>query len=142
MLCGSVLTSYVGVVGLARRMAQDKNLPALLLGRNRMFGTNHTIIFSFFFVCWMLFVFSHGDVLVLSSVYAISFLCVMALFAIGSIALRRSQKLPWTAYQIALVGSALSAVLLAVFVNSTIFMAKLRPRDGGNGFPVTTSFGQ
>eukprot|EP00048_Salpingoeca_helianthica_P001061 m.46254 g.46254 ORF g.46254 m.46254 type:complete len:469 (+) comp11105_c0_seq1:224-1630(+) len=128
VLCGSVLTSYVGVVGLARRMAQDRHLPALLLGRNRTFGTNHTIIFGFFVLCWLLYAFSRGDVLVLGSVYAISFLCVMALFAIGALALLRSARQPLKPHTVAPILLALAAVVIAVVVNGFIFAAKLSAR--------------
>jgi amino acid transporter len=128
VLCGSVLTSYVGVVGLARRMAQDRHLPAALLGRNRTFGTNHTIIFGFFGLCCLLFVFSQGDVLVLGSVYAISFLCVMALFAIGALALMRSARTPMRLAVVAPILAALAAVVVAVIVNGFIFAAKLGSR--------------
>ncbi len=124
-----MLTSYVGVVGLARRMAQDRNLPAVLLGRNRAFGTNHTIIFGFFGVCWALFILSKGDLLVLGSVYAVSFLCVMALFAVGSIVLHQSKRLPWRPQTLATVAIALAAVILAILVNINIFVTKLGARS-------------
>ena len=109
-------------------MAQDKNLPAFLLGRNRMFGTNHTIIFGFLAVCWALFYLSRGDVLVLGSIYAIAFLCVMGLFAVGSIALQESRRQPWRVRQVATVSCALGAVVLAVLVNCNIFLLKLESR--------------
>ncbi len=125
VLSGSVLTSYVGVVGLARRMAQDKNLPSVLLGRNRLFGTNHTIIFGFFGVCWALFRITGGNVLILGSVYALAFLCVMGLFALGSVALRQSQRQEWTTSDLTTVSLAIGAVLVAIFVNTNIFLTKI-----------------
>ena len=51
VLSGAVLTSYVGVVGLIRRMSLDRCLPQVLLKRNRARKTNHFIILSFFLVC-------------------------------------------------------------------------------------------
>ncbi|CAN0154970.1 unnamed protein product, partial [Phaeothamnion confervicola] len=48
VLSGAVLTAYVGITGLIRRMAKDRCLPQFLLSTNRWRGTNHNIIFGFF----------------------------------------------------------------------------------------------
>ncbi len=125
VLCGSVLTSYVGVVGLARRMAQDRHLPGMLLGRNRLFGTNHTIIFGFFFLSLLLQIVTGGNVLVLGSVYALSFLCVMGLFAVGCIALHKSRRTPLRGPLLAPIAVALLAIVIAILVNLNIFASKL-----------------
>lgn len=49
MLSGAVLTSYVGVTGLLRRLALDRVLFQFLLAENRR-HTNHWIIIGFFIV--------------------------------------------------------------------------------------------
>ncbi len=41
VLSGAVLTSYVGVIGLVRRMSLDRCLPQFLLRENRRRRTNH-----------------------------------------------------------------------------------------------------
>ncbi len=51
VLSGAVLTSYVGVTGLVRRMTLDRCLPQGLLSANAWRGTNHWIILGFLAVC-------------------------------------------------------------------------------------------
>ena len=50
VLAGSVLTAYVGIVGLVRRMALDRCLPDFFLSTNALRGTPHWIILAFFAV--------------------------------------------------------------------------------------------
>lgn len=50
VLSGAVLTAYVGVSGLIRRMAMDRCLPQFLLHTNALRGTVHWIIIGFFVV--------------------------------------------------------------------------------------------
>lgn len=95
VLSGAVLTSYVGVIGLVRRMSLDRCLPAVFLKQNEWKQTNHWIIISFFALCTMILFVTQGDVEKLAGVYTLSFLCVMALFAIGNLLLKyRRRKLP------------------------------------------------
>jgi amino acid transporter len=51
VLSGAVLTAYVGVTGLMRRMALDRCLPQFLLKENKLRKTNHWIIIGFFLLC-------------------------------------------------------------------------------------------
>ncbi len=51
VLSGAVLTAYVGVTGLVRRMALDRCLPQFLLKENKLRNTNHWIIIGFFALC-------------------------------------------------------------------------------------------
>lgn len=87
VLSGAVLTSYVGVTGLCKRMALDRCLPQFLLKENRR-GTNHIIILSFFLLCSSILLITQGKVITLAGVYTISFLSVMAIFAVGNILLK------------------------------------------------------
>ena len=48
VLAGSVLTAYVGVTGLMRRLALDRVLPAVFMRTNKLRGTPHWIIIGFF----------------------------------------------------------------------------------------------
>ncbi|MEZ4241788.1 MAG: APC family permease [Myxococcota bacterium] len=119
VLSGAVLTSYVGVTGLVRRMALDRCLPQFLLAENEWRHTNHWIIFGFFGICCSILAVTEGDVEVLAGVYIFSFLSVMALFATGNLLLKGSRgKLPrdtrasWPAVVI-----ALGAVLLGLIGN-------------------------
>ena len=88
VLSGAVLTSYVGVTGLCRRLAMDRCMPSFLLAENEWRRTNHWIILGFFGLCTSLYLILRGNVNSLSNVYTISFLCVMALFAIGDMLLK------------------------------------------------------
>ncbi|RMG49016.1 MAG: APC family permease [Acidobacteria bacterium] len=92
VLSGAVLTSFVGVNGLVGRMTLDRCLPQFLLKRNRR-GTTHRIIIGFFLLCVSILFITHGELRTLAGVYTISFLSVMALFAVGNILLKvkRSQ---------------------------------------------------
>ncbi|MCK5795831.1 MAG: APC family permease [Deltaproteobacteria bacterium] len=119
VLSGAVLTSYVGVTGLMRRMALDRCLPQLLLKQNGWRHTNHYIIGLFFAIAVAILFVTGGNVSTLAGVYTISFLSVMALFAIGNMLLKikrgrlpRSVKASWVA-----VVFGLSAVLLALIGN-------------------------
>ncbi len=97
VLSGAVLTSFVGVTGLMRRMALDRTLPQVLLRRNRWRGTNHWIVLAFFAVCVSILVVTRGEVEMLAGVYTLSFLSVMALFAVGNMLLKvRRARLPRT----------------------------------------------
>src|SRR3989338_847252 len=95
VLCGAVLTGYVGVTGLANRMTLDRCLPQFLLGRNSFRGTLHWIIIGFFLLTTSLFVIVNGNVNILDGVYAIAFLFVMALFSVGNMILKyKRNRLP------------------------------------------------
>jgi amino acid transporter len=109
VLSGAVLTSYVGVTGLVRRMSLDRCLPQFLLAQNRWRGTNHWILAAFFVLCSSILLVSAGDIQVLAGVYTLSFLGVMALFAIGNMLLKvkrarlpRSVRANWPSVVIAL----------------------------------------
>ncbi|MEO8335535.1 MAG: APC family permease [bacterium] len=111
VLSGAVLTSYVGVTGLVRRMSLDRCLPQVLLTENRWRETNHWIILGFFAVCTSILIITHGSISVLAGVYTLAFLSVMALFAVGNMMLKsKRQQLPrgirasWTTVWLALAG--------------------------------------
>ncbi len=119
VLSGAVLTAYVGVTGLMRRMGLDRCLPQVMLRENRRRKTNHWIILTFFAVCVSILFFTGGNVATLAGVYTLSFLAVMALFAVGNMMMKvRRAKLPreirasWP-----MVAVALAAVLLALVGN-------------------------
>ncbi len=110
VLSGAVLTSYVGVTGLVRRMSLDRCLPQFLLRENRMRNTNHWIIIGFFLLCVSILMFTMGEVSLLAGVYTLSFLAVMALFAVGNMLLKvvrarlpREVRASWPAVLVALI---------------------------------------
>jgi amino acid transporter len=91
VLSGAVLTSFVGVTGLVRRMALDQGVPRFLLRSNRL-GTHHRIIIVFFLLCSFILLVTGGRLLNLAGVYTLSFLGVMTLFAFGNILLKIKRK--------------------------------------------------
>lgn len=88
VLSGSILTAYVGVTGLCRRLAGDRCMPQFLLAENSWRHTNHYIILGFFGLCSSLYLILRGNVETLSNVYTVSFLGVMSLFAVGDMILK------------------------------------------------------
>jgi amino acid transporter len=119
VLCGAVLTSFVGVNGLVKRMTLDRCLPQFLLKENKR-GTTHRIVISFFLLSASILLITQGDVVVLGGVYAIAFLLVMSLFAIGNILLKvRRAKLPrHYRASVPLVVIALAATITGVVANT------------------------
>ena len=94
VLSGAVLTSFVGVNGLIKRMTLDRILPNFFLKENKQ-GSTYRILILFFALCVSVLVVTDGEIGPLAGVYAISFLTVMAFFAIGNILLKiRRSKLP------------------------------------------------
>lgn len=135
VLSGAVLTAYVGVTGLMRRMALDRCLPQIFLAENKARKTNHFIIIGFFLLCvsivWVNTRPKAGLtqeeaeaalLTTLAGVYTISFLGVMALFAVGNMLLKikrkrlpRDVKAAWPAVIV-----ALAAVLVGLVANALI----------------------
>lgn len=119
VLSGAVLTGYVGITGLIRRMAKDRCLPQFLLQENKWRGTNHHIIFGFFILASSQVLLLKGDISLLSGVYTFAFLGVMTIFSIGVMILKfkrptlpREVTVPyWT------IAIGLCCVLVAFFGN-------------------------
>jgi amino acid transporter len=94
VLCGAVLTSFVGVSGLLNRMTLDRILPNYLLKQNAR-GSHYRIVISFLVLCISVLFATHGHLESLAGVYTFSFLAVMALFGIGNLLLKfKRRKLP------------------------------------------------
>lgn len=94
VLCGAVLTSFVGVSGLLKRMTLDRILPNYFLKENKN-GSNYRIIITFLILCVSVMFVTKGKLESLAGVYTFSFLAVMALFGIGNLLLKvKRRKLP------------------------------------------------
>lgn len=94
VLCGAVLTAFVGVSGLLKRMTLDRILPNYFLKENKN-GSNYRIIFSFLVLCVSVLFATEGKLESLAGVYTFSFLSVMGLFGIGNLLLKlKLKKLP------------------------------------------------
>lgn len=88
VLAASLLTGYVGINGLVRRMSMDRCLPQVLLTTNPWTGTDSIILVGFFVLCVSQVVVLDCDVKALGGVYCYSFLTVMTIFALGNILLK------------------------------------------------------
>ncbi|MBC7567219.1 MAG: APC family permease [Pedobacter sp.] len=91
VLGGAVLTSYVGVTGLAERIALDRILPNFLLKKNAR-DVSYRIVIGFFFLCVSILLVTRGNLANLAGVYTFSFLAVMALFGLGNLLLKAKRK--------------------------------------------------
>ncbi len=91
VLCGAVLTGYVGVSGLMNRMSLDGCLPSFLLKVNKQ-ESHPRIILTFFLLCASILLVTKGELLSLAGVYTISFLGVMSLFAVSNLILRHTRS--------------------------------------------------
>lgn len=118
VLSGAVLTSYIGVNGLIKRMTLDRILPQFFLKENKR-GSSYRILTTFFILCISVLMVTRGELGPLAGVYTISFLSVMALFAIGNLMLKiKRASLPRPEYApIILVFIALFAIFLALYGN-------------------------
>ncbi|DBA01630.1 TPA: hypothetical protein N0F65_011386 [Lagenidium giganteum] len=95
VLSGAVLTSYIGIVGLAQRLSIDRVLPRFLMIKNNWRNTNHFIIIAYFLVASSLVVALNGDTATLAGVFAFAFLGVMMSFAVGCIFLKvKREEIP------------------------------------------------
>ena len=118
VLCGAVLTSYVGVTGLIKRMTLDRILPQALLKETKR-GSSPRIIILFFLLCLSVLFLTNADTTALAGVYTISFLTVMAFFAFGNFLLkikRARLPRPETA-SVATVSIATLGVVAALYGN-------------------------
>ena len=98
VLCGAVLTSFVGVSGLVNRMTLDRILPNFFLKQNKK-GSHYRIAFAFLLLCVSVLIATNGVLTSLAGVYTFSFLSVMALFGIGNLMLKvKRKKLPRPEY--------------------------------------------
>lgn len=91
VLCGAVLTGFIGVSGLINRMALDEALPLWFSKVNKK-GSYPRIITLFFIACVSILLVTNGQLSSLAGVYAISFLAVMSMFALGNIVLKITRR--------------------------------------------------
>lgn len=118
VLSGAVLTSFVGVGGLLKRMTLDRILPQFLLKENKK-NSSPRILMLFYILCLSILFITEGELGPLAGVYTISFLLVMAFFGIGNLLLKiKRAKLPRPEYATPVtVILGISGVLLALYGN-------------------------
>jgi amino acid transporter len=77
VLSGAVLTAFIGVNGLMKRMTLDRIFPQALLKENSR-GSSPRILILFYILCFSILFITAGELAPLAGVYTISFLLVMA----------------------------------------------------------------
>lgn len=118
VLSGAVLTSFVGVGGLLKRMTLDRVLPQLLLKENKK-GSSPRILILFYLLCLSVLFITEGELGPLAGVYTISFLSVMIYFGFGNFLLKiKRSRLPRperaTEFAVAV---AIFAIIVALYGN-------------------------
>lgn len=118
VLSGAVLTSFIGVSGLMKRMTLDRIFPQTLLKENSK-GSSPRILILFFILCLSILFITEGELGPLAGVYTISFLSVMAFFGFGNLLLKiKREKLPRPEYApIFIVFLGILGVLIALYGN-------------------------
>ncbi len=118
VLSGAVLTSFIGVTGLIRRMTLDRIFPQSLLRENKR-GSSPAILVVFYLLCLSILFITNGELRPLAGVYTISFLSVMAFFGFGNLLLKiKRKRLPRPEHAapiIVLLGIA--GILIALYGN-------------------------
>ncbi|KAJ8537405.1 hypothetical protein ON010_g13193 [Phytophthora cinnamomi] len=119
VLSGAVLTSYVGICGLVRRLSTDRVLPAFLAKTNKLRGTNHYIIGLYFALSSSLVLILNADATTVNGVYTYAFLGLMAMFSCACMLLKgkrseipRDIQASWT---VVIMGFLL--IVVAIFSN-------------------------
>ena len=118
VLSGAVLTAFIGVSGLMKRMTLDRILPQALLKENSR-GSSPRILILFYILCFSILFITAGQLAPLAGVYTISFLSVMAFFGFGNILLKfKRARLPRPEYAppiIVVLG--ITGILIALYGN-------------------------
>ena len=123
VLSGAVLTAFIGVNGLMKRMTLDRIFPQMLLKENKK-GSTPRILIVFYILCLSILFITAGELGPLAGVYTISFLSVMAFFGFGNLLLKiKRSRLPRPEYAPPLIVClGISGVLIALYGN-----VKIRP---------------
>ncbi|RNI36154.1 APC family permease [Hanamia caeni] len=118
VLSGAVLTAFIGVNGLMKRMTLDRIFPQALLKENKK-GSSPRILIVFYILCFSILFITEGQLAPLAGVYTISFLSVMAFFGFGNLLLKiKRAKLPRPEYAPSgLVILGILGIIIALYGN-------------------------
>lgn len=118
VLSGAVLTAFIGVNGLMKRMTLDRIFPQGLLKENKR-GSTPGILIVFYLLCFSVLFITAGEIAPLAGVYTISFLSVMAFFGLGNLLLKiKRSRLPRPEYAApSIVVLGVLAILIALYGN-------------------------
>lgn len=128
VLCGAVLTGFVGVCGLLKRTVDDNIFPRIFLASLPKTEAQYPIILSFCGVCVTLVLVTQGHIEGLSGVYTVAFLSVMILLCVSNMLLKhtrrelkRDVKAKW--YRVIACALALGLALVGNCIHNEIIIA-------------------
>ena len=126
VLSGAVLTSFIGVSGLIKRMALDRILPQFFIKENKS-GASPRILILFYILCLSVLFITAGELGPLAGVYTISFLLVMIYFGFGNFLLKiKRSRLPRperaSIFTVALAIIAVACALYGNIVLHTVYL--------------------
>jgi amino acid transporter len=126
VLSGAVLTAFIGVNGLMKRMTLDRIFPQALLKENAK-GSSPRILIVFYILCFSILFITEGELAPLAGVYTISFLSVMAFFGFGNLLLKiKRARLPRPEYASPIiVFLGILGILIALYGNVKLHPAYL-----------------
>jgi amino acid transporter len=126
VLSGAVLTAFIGVNGLMKRMTLDRIFPQALLKENSR-GSSPRILIVFYVLCFSILFITEGELAPLAGVYTISFLSVMAFFGFGNLLLKiKRARLPRPEYASpVIVFLGILGILIALYGNVKLHPAYL-----------------
>lgn len=126
VLSGAVLTAFIGVNGLMKRMTLDRIFPQALLKENSR-GSSPRILIVFYILCFSILFITEGELAPLAGVYTISFLSVMAFFGFGNLLLKiKRARLPRPEYASPfIVFLGILGILIALYGNVKMHPAYL-----------------
>jgi amino acid transporter len=126
VLSGAVLTAFIGVNGLMKRMTLDRIFPQALLKENKK-GSSPRILIVFYILCFSILFITAGELAPLAGVYTISFLSVMAFFGFGNLLLKiKRARLPRPEYAPPIVVFlGILGILIALYGNVKLHPAYL-----------------
>ena len=126
VLSGAVLTAFIGVSGLMKRMTLDRIFPQALLKENSR-GSSPRILIVFYLLCFSILLITSGKLAPLAGVYTISFLSVMAFFGFGNLLLKiKRARLPRPEYAPpSIVVLGILGILIALYGNIKLHPAYL-----------------
>lgn len=126
VLSGAVLTAFIGVSGLMKRMTLDRIFPQALLKENSR-GSSPRILILFYLLCFSILFITAGELAPLAGVYTISFLSVMAFFGFGNLLLKiKRGRLPRPEHApVIFVILGILGILIALYGNVKLHPAYL-----------------
>jgi len=122
ILAAAILTSYVGIGGLASRMAADRCLPAIFQRSDRL----TTVLFML--ICISLVLILKGSSSKLAACYSFAFLTVMLVFALSLFVLQANRpKLPRALKNNLVIPALAAALVIVALVGSISSSAEVIP---------------